>query len=209
MTNEGKNYNDCINIVPKITIIESIQIISQILFWVVTINRDMKTKTYADFDDLIQRHHQEIFSYLWRLMRDPMDAEDALQETYLRAFRAFSRIEDDAHLRAWLYKIATNVANTMLKKRNRLASRTTDLMEFISVNPNEFELFEQLEAVFQTVEKLPYKQKVALILRNFHGLPYEEIGLTLDCSPEAARANVYQAIKKLRKNFAEESNHEH
>jgi RNA polymerase sigma-70 factor (ECF subfamily) len=52
--------------------------------------------------------------------------------------------------------------------------------------------------VLQAVEKLPHKQQAALMLRNYQGFSYEEIGETLDCSPEAARANVYQAIKKLR-----------
>jgi RNA polymerase sigma-70 factor (ECF subfamily) len=181
--------------------------ISQNPFCVVTIDRTMHTKTLIDFDSLVDEHSREIFAYLWRMLRDPQDAEDALQETFLRAFRGFSRLENDSNLRAWLYKIATNVAYTLLKKRNRRASRTADLNEFTPIATSDnLARRDLLEAVLQAVEQLPPKQQAALILRNFQGFSYQEIGGTLDCSPEAARANVYQALKKLRSEFAAEGN---
>ena len=165
----------------------------------------MNTTTLIDFDTLVEQHNREIFAYLWRMMRDPQDAEDALQETFLRAFRGFPRLEDHANLRAWLYKIATNVAYTRLKKRNRQNSRTIDLTEFTPIaTTDNLEQRDQLEAVLQFVEKLPHKQQAALMLRNYQGFNYEEIGEALDCSPESARANVYQAVKKLRHQFSEE-----
>ena len=62
-----------------------------------------------------------------------------------------------------------------------------------------------IAAVLEVVEQLPYKQKTALLLRNYQGLTYEEIGTTLYCTPESARANVYQALKKLRMHFTPQS----
>jgi RNA polymerase sigma-70 factor (ECF subfamily) len=167
----------------------------------------MHTKTLTDFDTLMDAHSREIFTYLWRMLRDPQDAEDALQDTFLRAFRGFPHLKDDSNLRAWLYKIATNVAYTLLKKRNRLASRTTDLTDFnpISASDNHKQR-ELLEVVLQSVERLPHKQQAALMLRHYQGFSYEEIGETLDCSPGAARANVHQAIKKLRDQFVIKGN---
>ena len=163
----------------------------------------MHTKTLNDFDKLVDEHSREIFAYLWRMLRDPQDAEDALQETFLRAFRGFPRREDDSNLRAWLYKIATNVAYTLLKKRNRRASRTTDLTEFTPIATSDnLARRDLLEAVLQAVKILPHKQQAALMLRNYQGFSYDEIGEALDCSPEAARANVYQAVKKLRLQLA-------
>lgn len=164
----------------------------------------MHTKTLTDFNELVDQHSREIFAYLWRMMRDSQDAEDALQETFIRAFRGFPRLEDDSNLRAWLYKIATNVAYTQLKKRNRQASRTIDLTEFTPIAASDnLERRDLMEAVLQAVEQLPHKQQAALMLRNYQGFSYEEIGTALDCSPEAARANVYQAVKKLRHQFSE------
>jgi RNA polymerase sigma-70 factor (ECF subfamily) len=165
----------------------------------------MYTKTLVDFDTMVKEHSREIFTYLWRMMRDPQDAEDALQETFLRAFRGFPHLEDHAYLRAWLYKIATNVAYTHLKKRNRQTARTTDLTEFSPIATSDnLELRELMQAVLQIVDHLPHKQQAALMLRNYQGFSYEEIGTALECSPESARANVYQAIKKLRSHFTEE-----
>jgi len=163
------------------------------------------TKTLTDFDSLVDEHSREIFTYLWRMLRDPQDAEDALQETFLRAFRGFPHLENNFNLRAWLFKIATNVAYTLLKKRNRQTSKITDLTEFTSIAAcNNHEQRDLMEAVLQAIEQLPHKQQTALMLRNYQGFNYDEIGAALECSPEAARANVYQAIQKLRNQFAEE-----
>jgi RNA polymerase sigma-70 factor (ECF subfamily) len=166
----------------------------------------MTGKKISEFDHLVEAHSREIYAYLWRMLRDPQDAEDALQESFIRAFRGFPRLRDDSNMRAWLYKIATNVAYTHLKKRSRLSSRTTDLSEFISIaTTDRFEQRELLEVVFQAIEQLPLKQQAALMLRNYQGFTYQEIALALECSPESARANVYQAIKKLRTKLSEET----
>jgi RNA polymerase sigma-70 factor (ECF subfamily) len=166
----------------------------------------MNAKTLTEFDTLVDKHSREIFAYLWRIMHDTQDAEDALQETFLRAFRGFPRLHNNTNLRAWLYKIATNVAYTHLKRRSRRASHITDLTEFTPIAaPDKREEHDLLEAVLQAVERLPHKQQAALMLRNYQGFNYEEIGTILECSPESARANVYQALKKLRNHFLEET----
>ncbi|MGB2896744.1 MAG: sigma factor [Anaerolineales bacterium] len=74
------------------------------------------------FETLVEKHWDEIFAYLWRLI--PGDqAEDCLQETFLRAFRAYERTPPDSNYRAWLYKIATNVARTAHTRRRREMTR--------------------------------------------------------------------------------------
>ena len=166
----------------------------------------METKTLDEFNTLIDQHSREIFAYLWRMMRDQQDAEDALQETFLRAFRGYPGLQDDSNLRAWLFKIATNLAYTHLKRRTRLATYVTDLTEFRPITDSDkLEQRDLLEAVLGAVERLPHKQQAALMLRNYQGFSYQEIGMALDCSSESARANVYQAVKKLRNQFSEET----
>jgi RNA polymerase sigma-70 factor (ECF subfamily) len=164
----------------------------------------MHTPTIASFDTLVDKHSHEIFVYLWRMIGDPQDSEDALQETFLRAFRNFPQLETHLNLRAWLYKIATNVAYTHLKRRSRQAARITDLTDRPHIaSPDDPVKRDLLEAALQAIEKLPHKQQSALLMRNCQGLSYEEIGTALDCSPGAARANVYQALKKLRDQLSE------
>ncbi len=155
-----------------------------------------------DFESLIQTHSAAVFGYLWRLLRDEADAEDCLQETYLRAYKAYGRLDGHANPTAWLYRIATNTARTYQRRRARAASRTVELdPERLPSGDGPPELAERqqaLAAVAQAVEALPYQQRAALILRKYQGLGYAEIAAALDCSEAAARANVYQGLKKLR-----------
>ena len=161
----------------------------------------------TEFDQLVETHSAEIFAYLWRTLQNTEDAEDCLQETFIRAFRAFNRLREGSNQRAWLYKIATNVANTHLKRQLQGSNRTiqldTDTLPAGPATSTDMEQNDLLVAVQQAVATLPLKQRSALVLRKYQGLDYDEIGKTLDCSSEAARANVYQALKKLRSQFTE------
>ncbi len=78
-----------------------------------------------DFERLLERHRGEIAAYLRRLLGDASAAEDAAQDTWLRAHRAFDRLPAEANTRAWLYRIATNRALTMLKQRRTALRRTS------------------------------------------------------------------------------------
>lgn len=168
---------------------------------------DKRMDGQPPFEELIDRHGAELFRYLWRLLRNPDDAQDCLQETYVRAFRSYARLRSAANLRAWLYKIATNVARTHGRRQTRLAGRTADLdvdlvAEADSGSP-EWEEGGMLAKVVQTVNGLPYRQREALMMRKYQGLSYGEIALALGCTPTTARAHVYQAMGKLRKRFGE------
>jgi RNA polymerase sigma-70 factor (ECF subfamily) len=161
----------------------------------------MKPRTLEDFNTLVEQYTGEIYSYLWRMLRDPQDAEDVLQETFLRAFKSFPGLRDDSNFRAWLYKIATNAAYTQLKQRTRRESHFAVFIENIQgTNPPPREL---ILAVLTAIESLPSKQQASLMLRKYQNLSYPEIGNVLNCSPDSARANVYQALKRLRAEFTE------
>jgi RNA polymerase sigma-70 factor (ECF subfamily) len=155
------------------------------------------------FEKLVELHRDEVFAYLWRLT--PGDqAEDCLQETFLRAFRAYKRTAPDSNYRAWLYKIATNVARTAYTRRQREMTR-----ELIHPAAPEGRTLldsvifgDDLKVVLQAVEALPHKQRAALMMRKYQEMDYKDIGAALECSPGTARAHVYQALKKLRERLA-------
>jgi RNA polymerase sigma-70 factor (ECF subfamily) len=159
-----------------------------------------------DFDELVERHSGEIFAYAWRLLRDAHDAEDCLQETFLRAFRSYSRVRAGSNYRAWLYRIATNAARSQWKRRKRAELHTIDLDPDWQSDEmpvaDRVERAAMLTAVTRAVEALPDQQRAALIMRKYQELSYAEIAAALECSEAAARANVYQAVKKLQANFA-------
>jgi RNA polymerase sigma-70 factor, ECF subfamily len=166
--------------------------------------------SHPSFTSLVDQYSSEIFSYLYRILQDIDDAEDCLQDTFLRALRAYPRLRHKANLRAWLYKIATNQAFTQLKQRKRINNQSNDLDDIIpSTNSGiepELERNQMLLAVKQAVNLLPEKQRAALMMRKYQQLSYAEIAETLNCSQVSARAHVYQALKKIRTQFINEEN---
>lgn len=160
------------------------------------------------FEALVEAHSDELYSYLWRLTGDEADASDCLQEAFLRALRAYPRITDFSHLRAWLYKIATNTARSMLSKDHRRQRSSTPLWETIASGEKGIDVQvaerAQLAAVKAAVLALPHRQRAALMMRKYQELEYAEIAGALETTEDAARANVYQALKKLRALFADE-----
>jgi RNA polymerase sigma-70 factor (ECF subfamily) len=157
------------------------------------------------FETLVDGHSAEVFAYLFRLTRAEADAEDCLQEAYLRALRAYPRLEADANTRAWLYRIATNVAFTHLRRRKRAGAWRADADERLaSDEPSPEQAAERgarRRALAAAVEQLPAQQRAALVLRQYQGLGYDEVATALGCTEAAARANVYQAMKKLKEQF--------
>lgn len=163
------------------------------------------------FETLIERHHDEIYTYLWRLLDGAArvdcatDAHDLTQEVFLRAYRAYPRLRAGSNPRAWLYKIATNCAYTLLKRsRNRpvdalpLLDEAGDLAADDPSLDDLASLGESIEALHDAVMALPPRQQAALLLRYEQGLAYAEVADALGCSEDSARANVYQAIRRLR-----------
>jgi RNA polymerase sigma factor (sigma-70 family) len=158
------------------------------------------------FEEVIHRHQEEIYRYAVQLTRNRVDADDLYQETLLKAYRAFGRLDGAANHRAWLYRIATN---TFLSDRRKLA-RVDQLDEVMARtipaaavdHAASLDARDLLREVAVFVEGLPPKQRAALTLRKYHELGYEEIAAALGSSEAAARASVHAALRKLRERFA-------
>jgi RNA polymerase sigma-70 factor, ECF subfamily len=159
------------------------------------------------FSDLVERFGEEIYRYAWHLARNQTDADDLYQETLLKAFRAYTRLPADANHRAWLYKIASNTFISDLRKRGR-DQPLTDMMEYQLADPAPdpvagIDARDLLVDVEHFVIELPPKQRMALVMRKYQNLGYDQIASALNCSEAAARANVHEALRKLRLQFAD------
>lgn len=155
------------------------------------------------FEAVMTAHHAEIYRYLRRVTFRSAEAEDLSQETFLRAFRAYRALPADANVRAWLFAIATNLFRNSLRsaKRRRTAYSTMEgkRAESDDEGPEGAAVFNEVRsAVEAVIERLPVKQRAALVMRKVHELPYEEIAKSLDCSVDSARAHVFQAFRKIR-----------
>jgi len=167
------------------------------------------------FEALVTQHQREIYYYIWRLTKGADEAEDLFQETFLRAYKAYVRLPGDANIRAWLFKIATNLCRNYFRSLKRhqnmglhealpTVERATHAANgAVPDDPEQHLLWHDLERhVLAIITGLPMKQKAALIQRKLHGLPYDSIATSLQCSPDTARAHVFQALKKIRTELA-------
>lgn len=166
------------------------------------------------FEDLIERHHDEIFAYIWRLMgkygrRDGgKDVEDLTQDVFLRAYESFPGLRPNSNHRAWLYKIATHCAYTQFRRmkhrREKLSSLKHSETESEKTSEDSISRKYMEQKVRNLVNGLPAKQKACVTLRYLQDLDYPQIAQILNCSQESARANVYQAVRHLRLALEEE-----
>ena len=155
------------------------------------------------FEAIVVAHQGEIYRYLLRITARPNEADDLSQETFLRAFRAYRSLPPDANVRAWLFAIATNLSRNhwRAEKRRQTAHATVRATrtETDTAGPESEAVFNEARALLETsIARLPPKQRLAFVLRKVHALDYEAIAQSLNCSPESARAHVFQALRKIR-----------
>ena len=144
------------------------------------------------FERFYLAHREEVLRYLRRLLGPR--ADDAWQETFLRALRAYDRLEHGRHLRAWVFTIATNVAMDELRPRaqsnlEQTAEPAAELRR---------DSFKELEHL---TDELPPTERAAVVLRYGYDLGYAQIADALGSSEEAARAAASSGVRRLRRTY--------
>jgi len=150
----------------------------------------MATPQVPPFERFYLMHRDEVLGYLRRLLG--ARAEDAWQETFLRALRAYGRLEHGRHLRAWVFTIATNVALDELRVTKRTVPQV-DLEPAVELQRDAFRELEHLTGA------LPPTERAAVVLRYGYDLPYAQIADALGSSEEAARAAASSGVRRLRR----------
>jgi RNA polymerase sigma factor (sigma-70 family) len=150
----------------------------------------MEAMRVPPFERFYEEQRESVLAQL-RGMLGREGADDAFQETFLRALRAYPTLEHGRHLRAWALQIARNVAIDAVR-RTRLTS--ADVPDLASVDePLPYEELRRLTA------ELPEKERAAVFLRYGYDLSYEDIGNALGSSAEAARQAASSGVRRLRK----------
>ena len=150
----------------------------------------MEAVTRPPFERFYVEHRDGVLAHLRRLLGSQA-AEDAFQETFLRALRGYPRLKHSDNLRAWVLTIATNVA---VDDRRRLRPMAADIPEQAFVDePLAHEELRELTA------GLPPKERAAVFLRYGYDLSYEQIGAALGSSAEAARQATSSGVRRLRR----------
>ena len=158
------------------------------------------------FRVLMQTYQEPLYRHVRRLVYDHDDANDVIQNIFIKVFRNIERFEGKSKLFTWLYRIATNEAITFLNNRNRKETTTID-------DPNNVYLANQLKAdtffdgdeiqirLVQAIATLPDKQRAVFNLRYYEEMPYEEMSVVLETSVGALKASYHHAAKKIEAFF--------
>ncbi len=153
----------------------------------------MEAVRVPPFERFYEQHRDEVLTHLRRLLgRDA--ADDAFQETFLRALRAYPRLEHGRHLRAWIFTIATNVAIDDSRRRRP----TEELPELGQADAAP--AYAELDHL---AGELPPTERAAVVLRYGYDLAYTDIAAALGSSEEAARQAASSGVRRLRRRRSE------
>lgn len=164
------------------------------------------------FRVLVERHSPLVFRVAYRLTGNEHDAEDVVQEAFLRAYSRLELFEERSHFGSWLYRIAANCAYDVLRRRARTDKRfaPSDDAEdgsdrFSSEDPGPdrlafgAEVRRRLEVVLQ---RMSASERSAFVLRHFEGMSIEEIGSALELDTSATKHSIFRAVRKVRRALA-------
>ena len=152
-------------------------------------------------------------SLAYRVIGREEDARDVVQETFLRAFRALPGFKGQAKFSSWLYRIALNLCRDWIRRQKRTpvvaAPEGVDIIE-LAAEQGPVESIETLvvrkqlsETVAEAMQHLPEEQRTAIILKEYHGLTFQEIADLLDCPLSTVKTRLYQGLTVLRRHLHE------
>jgi RNA polymerase sigma-70 factor (ECF subfamily) len=157
------------------------------------------------FRELVEQHSRSAFRLAYRMTRNEQDAEDVVQESFLRAYRHLGRFEARSHFGTWLYRIVANCAvehvRTRLSRQTRAPMEPIDNLAPPSESPGPDRLAESSnvrERVDAALNGLSPLERAAFTLRHDEGRSIDDIGRTLGLGKSAAKHAVFRAVKKLR-----------
>ena len=161
------------------------------------------------FNQLVLRWERPIYALAYRVIGREEDARDVCQETFLRAFRALGGFKGQAKFSSWLYRITLNLCRDWIRRERRQpvaqAPEGVDLIELCGeTEPSESveELVARKEigaAVARAMALLPEDQRTAIVLKEYHGLTFQEIADMLDCPLSTVKTRLYQGLTVLRR----------
>ncbi len=161
------------------------------------------------FDLLILKYQHKIISIVGRYLGDQNDVQDVSQETFIKAYRAIPNFRGESAFYTWLYRIAVNTAkNHLVSKSRRPPNIDIDDGEFQNnsavlrdnESPQASLATSQMEQViFRSIENLPSELRIAVTLREFDGLSYEEIAKIMNCPVGTVRSRIFRAREAIEK----------
>ena len=164
------------------------------------------------FRMLVERHSRAVFRLAYRIAGNEHDAEEAVQETFLRVFRSLDRFRGQARFETWLYRVASNAALDVVRRRQRHQDRQAPLESAAGVplslagaapNPERLTHGKQVGGqIAAAMKRLTPSERAAFTLRHLQGLSIGEIGEALGLRSNAVKNAIFRAVKKMRQDLA-------
>ena len=162
--------------------------------------RDPATKESA-YTSIIRKYQEKLYWHVRRMVVDHEDANDVLQNVFIRVWNALENFREDAQLYTWLYRIATNESLTFLEQQKKRAA--VPLGDVESGLENKIKADKDFDAsklewkLQLAIQQLPEKQRIVFTLRYYDEMPYEEMSRVLETSEGALKASYHHAVKKI------------
>ena len=162
------------------------------------------------FNQLVSRWERPIYALAYRTLGREEDARDVVQEAFLRAYRGLKGFKGEAKFSSWLYRITLNLCRDWSRRERRApivqVPEGTDPVELADEQVQTSESVEDLvarremsEAVAKAMAELPDEQRTAIMLKEYHGLTFQEIAGMLDCPLSTVKTRLYQGLSVLRR----------
>ena len=162
--------------------------------------RNPITKEKA-FTSIIKKYQEKLYWHVRRMVVEHEDANDVLQNVFIRVWNGLENFREDSQLYTWLYRIATNECLTFLEQQKKRSSVSLSDVETGLSNKIKADRYfdpQKLEWKLQlAMQQLPEKQRIVFNLRYYDEMPYEEMSRVLDTSEGALKASYHHAVKKI------------
>lgn len=157
------------------------------------------------FSELVKRHQRGLLRLSLRFVKDMGLAEDVVQESFIKAFEKLNSFEGRSSFKSWMFQITVNTARNKIRE---MRHETTDIdsvhLAVAAVAETGMVHTAIADILHDEVEKLPFKQRTALVLRVYEDMSFKEISEIMECPYDTAKANYRHALLKLRQVFEEQ-----
>jgi RNA polymerase sigma-70 factor (ECF subfamily) len=162
--------------------------------------KDETTRERA-YTSIIKKYQEKLYWHIRRMVVEHEDANDVLQNMFIKVWKNLENFREDSQLYTWLYRIATNESLSFLEQQKKRSSASfSDQENYLSnklVGDKDFDGKKLEWKLQQAIQGLPEKQKVVFNLRYFDEMPYEEMSRVLETSEGALKASYHHAVKKI------------
>ena len=162
------------------------------------------------FRTLVQRHGRSVFRLAYRMTGNEFDAEDVVQETFLRAYKQLNHYESRSSFGTWIYRIASNYALDLIRSRKRHTDRRViadheeggGILDHVKASdPSQERVYYSAqirEKLDRALGDLSEQERTAFLLRHFEGKSIDEIGVVLSLGTSATKNSIFRAVRKVR-----------